>query len=71
MTILGMPMSMFLVFLATIIAGSLGAVHYLIVHIILKRPFGDEGRTPAHRDPGARTAIGKRGAGEPKGGGHA
>jgi hypothetical protein len=40
--VLGMPTEMFLVFAATILAGSLGAIHYVIVHVILKRPFGDE-----------------------------
>lgn len=42
MTVLGLPLSMFLVFVATLVAGSLGAIHYTIVHIIGKRPFGDE-----------------------------
>lgn len=42
MTTFGMPTSMFLVFVATILAGSLGALHYLVVHIILRKPFGDE-----------------------------
>ncbi|KYH24534.1 hypothetical protein HAPAU_35170 [Halalkalicoccus paucihalophilus] len=38
MTVLGMPLEMFLVFVATILAGSIGAIHYVIVHIILGRP---------------------------------
>ena len=38
MTVLGMPLEMFLVFVATILAGSLGAIHYVIVHILLGRP---------------------------------
>ncbi|AEN05982.1 hypothetical protein [Halolamina sp.] len=38
MTILGMPTAMFLVFVATLIAGSIGAFHYLIVHIIMGKP---------------------------------
>jgi hypothetical protein len=42
MTILGMPESMFIVFVATILAGSLGAIHYTIVHVLLEKPFGDE-----------------------------
>lgn len=33
-----MPLEMFLVFVATILAGSLGAIHYVIVHILLGRP---------------------------------
>jgi len=40
--ILGLPPEMALVFLATIFAGSLGAIHYLIFHIILRHPFPDE-----------------------------
>lgn len=40
---LGMPTSMFMVFVATVLAGSLGAIHYLVVHVILGKPFGDEG----------------------------
>lgn len=38
MAILGMPTEMFLVFVATLIAGSLGALHFLIVHIIMDKP---------------------------------
>lgn len=52
--ILGMPTEMFAVFAATIVAGSLGAVHYVIVHVILKRPFGDEITKIERRDPGSR-----------------
>ena len=37
----GLPTSMFLVFAATILAGSLAAIHYLIVHVILGRPFAE------------------------------
>lgn len=40
--ILGLPTEMTLVFLATILAGSLGAIHYVIFHILLRRPFPDE-----------------------------
>ena len=32
---------MFWVFVATIVAGSLGAIHYLVAHVILKRPFAE------------------------------
>lgn len=39
MTSLGLPPAMFWVFVATVAAGSLGAVHYLIAHVLLKRPF--------------------------------
>ncbi len=41
MTVFGMPESMFLVFLATLLAGSLGALHYAIVHIILGKPINE------------------------------
>jgi len=41
MSILGMPTGMFLVFVATLIAGSLGALHYLIVHIIMGEPIAE------------------------------
>jgi hypothetical protein len=58
MTTLGMPTSMFLVFAATIAAGSLGAIHYVIYHIILDRPFGDEDDEIEKRDPGDRTSDG-------------
>jgi hypothetical protein len=33
---------MFLVFAIVILAGSLGAIHYLVIHVLLRRPFGDE-----------------------------
>ena len=39
MTVLGLPLAMFLVFVATILAGSIGALHYLIVHRLMGRPF--------------------------------
>lgn len=41
MTTFGLPTSMFLVFAATIFAGSLGAIHYLIVHVIMGKPFAE------------------------------
>ncbi|MEQ9569362.1 MAG: hypothetical protein RLN75_04165 [Longimicrobiales bacterium] len=41
MTTLGMPTSMFLVFAATIVAGSAGAIHYVIWHMILGKPFAE------------------------------
>lgn len=57
MTILGLPLSMFLVFAGTVLAGSLGAIHYTIVHIIMGRPFEDQGHGREVRDPGGRTAA--------------
>jgi uncharacterized membrane protein len=69
MTVLGMPLSMFLVFLATVLAGSLGAIHYVIFHMILKRPFADEGHALEIRTASGR-ASGERGRGRaPKSGG--
>ena len=38
MTVFGMPTSMFMVFVATLLAGSIGAIHYVVVHIILGKP---------------------------------
>lgn len=38
-SILGMPVEMFLVFVGTIVAGSIGAIHYLVVHKLLGKPF--------------------------------
>jgi hypothetical protein len=37
-----MPESMFIVFVVTILAGSLGAIHYIVVHVLLGKPFSDE-----------------------------
>ncbi len=62
MTVLGMPLSMFLVFAATVLAGSLGAIHYVIVHMILKRPFADEGHALEVRTASGRVS-GERGGG--------
>ena len=38
MTILGMPDLTFMVFVATILAGSIGAIHYVLTYVILGRP---------------------------------
>jgi photosystem II stability/assembly factor-like uncharacterized protein len=56
MTTFGMPTSMFLVFLATVLAGSLGAIHYLIVHVLLRRPFADEDVDAAPEERGEADA---------------
>ena len=56
MTILGLPLSMFLVFVATILAGSLGAIHFVVVHVVMGRPFPDEGTPVQVLDPGGPTA---------------
>jgi hypothetical protein len=42
MSAFGLPPAMLLVFVATILAGSLAAIHYVVVHILMGRPFGDE-----------------------------
>lgn len=67
MTVLGMPLSMFLVFAATVLAGSLGAIHYVIVHMLLGRPFADEGHALEVRTASGR-ASGERGRGRGAGG---
>lgn len=38
MSVIGMPLEMFLVFVATLLAGSLGAIHFVIVHVIMGKP---------------------------------
>lgn len=38
MSVLGMPVEMFLVFVATLLAGSLGAIHFLTVHVLMGKP---------------------------------
>ncbi|TVR63148.1 MAG: hypothetical protein EA422_10075 [Gemmatimonadales bacterium] len=55
--VLGMPTEMFLVFVATVVAGSLGAIHFVIFHVILGRPYGDEEVTLERRRAGERTAV--------------
>ncbi len=57
MTILGLPPSMFAVFALTVLAGSVGAIHYTVVHIILKRPFGDEDDRRERRQGLGRSAT--------------
>ncbi|WP_227376045.1 hypothetical protein [Haladaptatus halobius] len=39
MTVLGLPLSTFLVFVATFVAGSLGAVHDFVVHVLRDESF--------------------------------
>lgn len=64
MTVFGMPESMFLVFLATLLAGSLGALHYVIVHVMLGKPITEvtrdrtadgSGSSRDHTTDGGRT----------------
>lgn len=56
MTILGMPLEMFLIFAATIAAGSIGALHYLLVYVVLRRPVPGEAELRAERVAAAGTA---------------
>ncbi|MEE6210433.1 hypothetical protein U3A55_09715 [Salarchaeum sp. III] len=42
MTVLGLPTTTFLVFVATALAGSIGMLHYLIVHVFLGKPVAGE-----------------------------
>lgn len=34
MSVLGLPLPTFLVFVGTFVAGSIGMIHYLVVHVI-------------------------------------
>jgi hypothetical protein len=43
--ILGMPTAMFLIFAATLIGGSVGATHYVIVHVLMGKPVAGNIRT--------------------------
>ena len=39
--ILGMPTAMFLIFVATILAGCAGAIHYITIHVIMGKPVNE------------------------------
>jgi hypothetical protein len=39
---------MFLVFLGTLVAGSLGAVHFVVVHVVLGKPIDENIREDPH-----------------------
>ncbi len=54
MTVLGMPLDMFLVFAATILAGSLGAIHYVVVHVVMGKPVNEHIRGKAATEGGTR-----------------
>jgi hypothetical protein len=60
---------MFLVFVATILAGSIGAIHYLIVHVIMGKPFAEIPPPVVREDSGAASDAtdGGSGAGEARG----
>ena len=52
MSVLGMPTAMFLVFVATLVAGSLGTAHYVIVHVIMGQPVDESIREDAPSEVG-------------------
>lgn len=60
MTVFGMPTSMFLVFVATILVGSMGAIHYVVVHVILGKPVNEK---IIDRDTGGTSSIEEKGGG--------
>lgn len=41
MTLFGLPTATVAVFAATVVAGCIGALHYVIAHVLLDRPFGE------------------------------
>ncbi len=59
----GLPTSMFLVFVATILAGSIGAIHYLIVHVIMGKPFAEIPPPIVRENPDVAAGRTDRGAG--------
>ena len=52
MPVLGMPTAMFLVFVATLIAGSLGFLHFMIVHVFMGKPVDETIRGRAAEEGG-------------------
>lgn len=54
MSYLGMPLDMFLVFVATILAGSLAAIHYVVVHVIMGKPVEENIRDESEMPGGER-----------------
>lgn len=54
MTVLGMPLEMFLIFVATILAGSLGAIHYVVVHVLLGRPIEEPAESRSMESSGIK-----------------
>ncbi|GAA0471252.1 hypothetical protein GCM10008985_30180 [Halococcus dombrowskii] len=53
MTIFGMPDPTFVVFVGTILAGSIGAIHYVLTYVILGKSIKsvDQGSTPETANP--------------------
>ncbi|GEM_PF-2319226 len=64
--VLGMPTEMFVVFVATVVAGSLGAIHFVIFHLLMGRPYGDEEVSLERRRAGERTAGSRPDTGIPE-----
>lgn len=58
--ILGLPTGMLVVFVLTLLGGSVGAIHYLTVHVLLgksvARTIGDR-YPPAHDQPCRRSGL--------------
>ncbi len=52
--IFGMPTAMFLIFVATLVAGCLGAIHYVVVHVIMGRPVEEYIRSSTDGTPEER-----------------
>lgn len=50
MVVLGMPAAMFFVFAVTLIAGSMAAIHYTIVHVLLGKPVDESSSASAMRE---------------------
>lgn len=61
MTVFGMPTPMFLVFVATILVGSMGAIHYVIVHVLLGKPVNEN---IIDRGTGGTSSIEEKGGGD-------
>ncbi len=59
MSVFGLPAGMTWVFIATVVAGSLGAVHYLVWHVVLANPVEERPPLPL---PGEVAAGGDEGA---------
>lgn len=55
MTVFGLPTVTFAMVIATVLAGSLGMIHYLVVHKFMGKPFPGEAGT------GAETGTDDRG----------
>ena len=50
MTVFGLPTVTFAMVIATVLAGSLGMIHYLVVHKSMRKPFPGEAGTGAGTD---------------------